>query len=72
MDWDFEVLRHYQKQQAVAEPAAETTEPLAKPEDGAYCYGWFVEGANWDSHDMYLVESNPKEVRWCFGFREVV
>ena len=41
----------------------------SKPEDGAYCYGWFVEGANWDNDDMYLVESNPKEVSlWVNGW----
>lgn len=62
MEWDFEVLKHYQKPETAVDPSSDVTEALAKPDDGAYCYGWFVEGANWDNVDMYLVESNPKEL----------
>jgi len=60
VEWDFEILKEYQ--QPTTSDADTTSDALAKPEDGAYCYGWFVEGANWDNTEMFLVESNPKEL----------
>lgn len=35
-------------------------EPKTKPEDGAYTYGLFLEGASWNSASMRLDESSPK------------
>jgi dynein heavy chain, axonemal len=35
-------------------------EPKKKPEDGAYIYGLFVEGAKWNYNKMKLDESDPK------------
>ena len=32
----------------------------SKPEDGAYIYGLFIEGACWDRHKMVIGESLPK------------
>jgi dynein heavy chain len=34
----------------------------AKPEDGCYIYGLYLEGARWDAVNMRLVESRPKEL----------
>jgi dynein heavy chain len=33
-----------------------------KPEDGAFIYGLFVEGARWCSETHKLAPSNPKEL----------
>ena len=35
---------------------------LAKPEDGCYIYGLYLEGARWDAVNMRLAESRPKEL----------
>jgi len=38
----------------------------AKPEDGCYIYGMFLEGAGWDPTEHCLVESKPKELFTTF------
>ena len=39
----------------------ESVEQLtAKPTDGCYLYGLFLEGARWDRLDLGLVEPKPK------------
>lgn len=43
--FDFEVVNH------------DITE---RPEEGAYCYGIFLEAARWNNEEQCLDESNPK------------
>merc|ERR1711937_649147 len=43
VEWDFEVLKKY-KSPNNADGTGDSGDPLSKPKDGAYCYGWFVEG----------------------------
>jgi len=33
-----------------------------RPEDGAYIYGLFMEGARWDYTEHCVTHSNPKEL----------
>ena len=41
------------------EPASELT---ARPDNGCYIRGLFVEGARWDMDSFELAESKPKEL----------
>ena len=41
------------------EPASELT---ARPDNGCYVRGLFVEGARWDMDSFELAESKPKEL----------
>ena len=50
VEFDFEVLQK------------EGPDIAAKPEDGVYIYGLFLEGAGWDPTEHCLVESKPKEL----------
>lgn len=38
------------------------TDVTAKPEDGVYCYGLFLEGCRWDYEKHMLNESEPKRL----------
>ena len=38
------------------------TEIVEKPEDGAFCYGLFMEGARWNSTTHLLDDSKPKQL----------
>jgi len=35
---------------------------VEKPQDGALCYGFFMEGARWNSSTHLLDDSNPKQL----------
>ncbi|CAD5122382.1 DgyrCDS10813 [Dimorphilus gyrociliatus] len=39
---------------------SEEKEMKEKPQDGAYIYGLFIEGARWDRDTMVIAESHPK------------
>lgn len=50
----------------VLSPEEEEEAKKAKPDDGAYVNGLFLEGANWSPESMTMVESTPKELYVVF------